>query len=104
MRYKDIGKLTEQILRDALMDNSIWLDDDMLGEYNCDGFKCYISFNKREDSFEIVRQISEMPYMSIENVITYSAEREIKTVEDLNKALNDIFNFPQKFLDLFYEF
>lgn len=97
-------KLTEQIIRDTLMDNSIWLDDDMVGWYDCDGFKCYISFNKREDGFEIVRQISEMPYMSIENVITYSAEREIKTVEDLNKALEDIFNFPQKFLDLFYEF
>lgn len=97
-------KLTEQIIRDTLMDNSIWLDDDMVGWYSCDGFKCYISFNKRDDRFEIVRQISEMPYMSIENVITYSAEREIKTVEDLNKALEDIFNFPQRFLDLFYEF
>ena len=96
--------LTEQIIRDILMDNSIWLDDDMVGWYSCDGFKCYISFNKRDDGFEIVRQISEMPYMSIENVITCSAEREIKTVEDLNKALEDIFNFPQKFLDLFYEF
>lgn len=97
-------KLTEQIIRDTLMDNSIWLDDDMLGEYSCAGFKCYISFNKRDNGFEIVRQISEMPYMPIENVITCSAEREIKTVEDLNKALEDIFNFPQKFLDLLYEF
>lgn len=86
------------------MNNGIWLDDDMVGWYSCDGFKCYISFNKIDDGFEIVRQISEMPYMSIENVITYSAEREIKTVEDLNKALEDIFNFPHRFLDLFYEF
>lgn len=51
-------KLTEQIIRNTLMDNSIWLDDDMVGWYSCDGFKCYISFNKREDHFEIVRQIS----------------------------------------------
>lgn len=42
-------KLTEQIIRDTLMNNSIWLDDDMVGWYSCDGFKCYISFNKRDD-------------------------------------------------------
>lgn len=97
-------KLTEQIIRDILMDNGIWLDDDMSGEYSCDGFKCYISFNQREDHFEIVRQISEMPHVSVSDIIPYPAEREVKTVEDLNKALEDIFNFPQRFLDLFYEF
>ena len=97
-------KLTEQIIRDILMDNGIWLDDDMLGEYSCDGFRCYISFNKREDDFEIVRQIRNMPYVSVTDMSLWPVEREIKTVDDLNKALNDIFNFPQKFLDLFYEF
>lgn len=97
-------KLTEEIIRDVLMNNGIWLDDDMLGEYSCDGFRCYISFNKRDDSFEIVRQISKLRYVEITDMGPYPAEREIKTVEDLNKALEDIFNFPQKFLDLFYEF
>lgn len=97
-------KLTEEIIRDVLMNNGIWLDDDMLGEYSCDGFRCYISFNKREDSFEIVRQIRNMPYVSVTDMSLWPVEREIKTIDDLNKALNDIFNFPQKFLDLFYEF
>lgn len=97
-------KLTEEIIRDVLMNNGIWLDDDMLGEYSCDGFRCYISFNKRDDGFEIVRQISKMPYVEITDMSLWPVEREIKTVEDLNKALEDIFNFPQRFLDLFYEF
>lgn len=97
-------KLTEEIIRDVLMNNGIWLDDDMLGEYGCDGFRCYISFNKREDSFEIVRQIRNMPYVSVTDMSLWPVEREIKTIDDLNKALNDIFNFPQKFLDLFHEF
>lgn len=97
-------KLTEEIIRDVLMNNGIWLDDDMLGEYSCDGFRCYISFNKREDGFEIVRQIRNMPYVSVTDMSLWPVEREIKTIDDLNKALNDIFNFPQRFLDLFYEF
>lgn len=45
-----------------------------------------------------------MPYISIENVPDYCAEREIKTVEDLNKAYEDIFNLPERFLNLFYNF
>lgn len=97
-------KLTEEIIRDVLMNNGIWLDDDMLGEYSCDGFRCYISFNKREDGFEIVRQIRNMPYVEVTDMRPCPAEREIRTVDDLNKALNDIFNFQQRFLDLFYEF
>lgn len=97
-------KLTEQIIRDILMDNSIWLDDDMVGWYDCDGFKCYISFNKREDGFEIVRQISELPYVEVTDMRPCPAEREIKTVEDLNKAFENIFNLPTRLLDLFYEF
>lgn len=97
-------KLTEEIIRDVLMNNGIWLDDDMSGEYSCDGFRCYISFNEMENGFEIVRQIRNMPYVSVTDMSLWPVEREIKTVEDLNKALEDIFNFPQKFLDLFYEF
>lgn len=97
-------KLTEQIIRNTLMNNSIWLDDDMVGWYSYDGFKCYISFNKRKDHFEIVRQISELPYVEVTDMRPCPAERKIETVDDLNKALNDIFNFQQRFLDLFYEF
>lgn len=104
IEVKHMAKLTEEIIRDVLMNNGIWLDDDMNGEYSCDGFRCYIWFNKAEDGFEIIRQIRDMPHVSVVDFVHYPAEREIKTVDDLNKALNDIFNFQQRFLDLFYEF
>ena len=97
-------KLTEQIIRDISLDKGIWLDDDLNGDIHDGSLKVHVWFNWLPIGFEIVRQVSEMPYMSIENVPDYCAEREIKTVEDLNKAYEDIFNLPTRFLDLFYNF
>lgn len=97
-------KLTEQIIRDISLDKSIWLDDDLNSDIYDGSLKVYVWFNRLPIGFEIVRQVSEMPYISIENVPDYCAEREIKTVEDLNKAYEDIFNLPIRFLDLFYDF
>lgn len=45
-----------------------------------------------------------MPYISMENIPDYTAVREIKTVEDLDKAFENIFNLPARLLDLFCEF
>lgn len=97
-------KLTEQIIRDISLDKGIWLDDDLSGDIHDGSLKVHVWFNKLPIGFEIVRQVSEMPYISIENVPDYCAELEIKTVEDLNKAYEDIFNFPERFLNLFYNF
>ena len=45
-----------------------------------------------------------MPYISMDDISDYTAVRRIETVEDLNKAFENIFNLPQRLLDLFSEF
>lgn len=98
-------KLTEQIIRDISLDKGIWLDDDLNGEYNDGSLRCYIWFRLlRDGSFEIVRQVLRMPYISMDDISDYTAVRKINTVEDLNKAFENIFNLPQRLLDLFSEF
>jgi len=97
-------KLTEQIIRDVSLDKGIWLDDDLNGEYSDGSLQCHIWFNKTDDGFEIVRQIVEMPCISMENIPDCTAVREIKTVEDLNKAYENISNLPTRLLGLFCEF
>ena len=97
-------KLTEQLIRDISLSKGIWLDDDLSGDIHDGSLKVHVWFNNTGNGFEIVRQVAEMPYISIENIPDYCAEREIKTVEDLNKAYEDIFNLPERFLNLFYNF
>ena len=74
-------KLTEQIIRDISLEKGVWLDDDLSGDIHDGSLKVHVWFNKLPIGFEIVRQVSEMPHISIEDVPDYCAERGIKTAQ-----------------------
>lgn len=97
-------KLTEQIIRDISLEKGVWLDDDLSGDIHDGSLKVHVWFNKLPIGFEIVRQVLRMPYISMDDISDYTAVRRIETVEDLNKAFENIFNLPQRLLDLFSEF
>ena len=102
-RYDESKKNSIHYFDDIAIDASNELLE--TGEYNDGSLRCYIWFRLlRDGSFEIVRQVLRMPYISMDDISDYTAVRRIETVEDLNKAFENIFNLPQRLLDLFSEF